>query len=320
MDWQDILKDYLSFTRRDRIAILVLLLIIVAVYFLPLFLSIRTPPASEPIDSSWITALKKLEQKGSESNQNGLYNRDKNDPSSTRRFEQGYNNTSAVKGVLFYFDPNTLKADGWKNLGVREKTIGTILKFLRKGGRFKKPEDLKKIYGIFPDEYERLAPFISIVTDQKTPVETVTGAPELKPVKPYTSRYSVIDINLADTSAFISLPGIGSKLAARIVNFRDKLGGFHSVDQVGETFGLPDSVFQRIRQYLKLENTSVKKININTASEDELKAHPYIRYVLARPIVAYRKEKGPFTKLDDLLKVMAVSEAIFKKIAPYLTL
>ena len=106
----------------------------------------------------------------------------------------------------------------------------------------------------------------------------------------------VIDINTADTSAFISLPGIGSKLAARIVNFRDKLGGFYSIDQVGETFGLPDSTFQKIKQYLKLENTSIKKININTATVDELKAHPYIKYSVANPIIAYRNEHGPFFK------------------------
>ncbi|HMK26573.1 MAG TPA: helix-hairpin-helix domain-containing protein, partial [Chitinophagaceae bacterium] len=134
----------------------------------------------------------------------------------------------------------------------------------------------------------------------------------------YTPRYPVIDINSADTTALIALPGIGSKLAARIINFRDKLGGFYSVTQVGETFGLPDSTFQKIKQYLKLENTSTRKININTATVDELKAHPYIRWSLANPIVAYRNEHGPFSKVEDIKKVMAVTDEIYNKIAPYL--
>jgi competence ComEA-like helix-hairpin-helix protein len=64
----------------------------------------------------------------------------------------------------------------------------------------------------------------------------------------------------------------------------------------------------------------VKKININTATIDELKAHPYIKYNLANPIVAYRNEHGSFSKIEDIKKVMAVTEEIYKKIAPYLSL
>jgi len=131
--------------------------------------------------------------------------------------------------------------------------------------------------------------------------------------------YNIIDINTADTAAFISLPGIGSKLAARIVNFREKLGGFYSIAQVGETYGLPDSSFQKIRQYLKLENMSIRKVNINTATIDELKTHPYIKWSLANPIVAYRNEHGPFSKVEDIKKVMAVTDEIYNKVAPYLT-
>jgi len=109
-------------------------------------------------------------------------------------------------------------------------------------------------------------------------------------------------------------------LASRIVTFRDKLGGFYSIEQVGETYGLPDSTFQKIKQYLKLDNPSVKKININTATVDELKAHPYIKFSLANPIVAYRNEHGSFSKIEDIKKVMAVTDEIYKKIAPYLSL
>jgi len=130
----------------------------------------------------------------------------------------------------------------------------------------------------------------------------------------------MIDINTADTSAFISLPGIGSKLAARIVTFREKLGGFYSVEQIGETYGLADSTFQKIKQYFKLDNASVKKININTATVDEMKSHPYIKYSLANPILAYRNEHGAFSKIEDVRKVMIITDQIYEKIAPYLTI
>jgi competence ComEA-like helix-hairpin-helix protein len=71
--------------------------------------------------------------------------------------------------------------------------------------------------------------------------------------------FEPVDINSADTTPFIALPGIGAKLAQRIIKFRDKLGGFYSIDQVAETFGLPDSTYQKIKPRLIIKNTTVKK-------------------------------------------------------------
>ena len=114
------------------------------------------------------------------------------------------------------------------------------------------------------------------------------------------------------------MPGIGAKLGARIINYRNKLGGFYSVEQVGETFGLPDSTFQKIKPYLEVDEM-VKKININTAELDELKAHPYIRYHLANAIVQYRKQHGSFRAVNDLSKIMIMDAENLRKMSPYLT-
>jgi competence ComEA-like helix-hairpin-helix protein len=166
-------------------------------------------------------------------------------------------------------------------------------------------------------------PYVKIESKNLIPNEQYASSKskdETQQAKIYPSKYTVIDINTADTSAFISLPGIGSKLASRIILFRDKLGGFYSIDQIGETYGLPDSTFQKIKQYLKIDNPSLKKIDLNTATVDDLKIHPYIRLSLANPIVAYRNEHGAFSKIEDIKKVMAVTDEIYKKIAPYLAL
>ena len=128
-----------------------------------------------------------------------------------------------------------------------------------------------------------------------------------------------IDINRADTTVFIALPGIGSKLASRIVNYREKLHGFHSVEQVAEVFGLADSTFQKIKPWLVINDTVIAKININTANSDDLKT-PYISYNLANAIYQYRLQHGSFTSLEDLKKIMLVSDAVFNKIIPYLTI
>jgi competence ComEA-like helix-hairpin-helix protein len=69
-----------------------------------------------------------------------------------------------------------------------------------------------------------------------------------------------------------------------------------------------------------VNSSSIKKININTATVDELKVHPYIKYGLANPIVAYRNEHGSFLRVEDIKKVMAVTEEIYRKIEPYLSL
>ncbi len=315
MGFRTFFIEYLSFTRKDLIAVAILFSLLVIVFFSPQLFRSNNSSRQVQTDTAWISAVKKLEVETSQTDNRG----DMAETGNASYYQ--YDRTSnayfaAGKPELFYFDPNKLTTEGWKKLGLRDKTIHTIQNYLAKGGHFYKPDDLGKIYGLRKEDFERLKPFIRIEQ---------THSNEHKPFKETTSsfaktsRYQPVDINDADTTAFIALPGIGSKLAARIVNFRDKLGGFHSISQVAETFGLPDSTFQKIKEYLMLENSSVKKININTATVDELKAHPYIRYSIANPIVAYRNEHGPFSKLEDLKKVMVVTEEVYNKVAPYLT-
>lgn len=319
MGWEKISTDYFTFTRKDRIAILVLVVLIVVVIFAPAVVSRSSAKSSASPDTVWMTAVKRLELK-EEENTDRFTDRPNRDNSSNYQYDRSDKEYfNRPKGELFYFDPNTLNGEGWKKLGLRDKTVKTIQNYLAKGGHFYKPEDLSKIYGLFEDEYARLEPFIRIEGNKTIHPLARENARALSPITK-TERYNIIDINTADTSAFITLPGIGSKLAARIVNFRDKLGGFYAISQVAETYGLPDSTFQKIKQYLKLDNPSKKKININVASVDELKAHPYIKYALANPIVAYRKEHGPFLKLEDIKKVMVVTEEVYQKILPYLSI
>jgi len=317
MNRKALLADYLSFSRRDRIGILALLAVVIGVFLLPTTLSTRSPSTPVRPDTTWIASLKRLEK--TEAERDGPDQRYKEDNSPA--YQDDRFNAQKKGRELFYFDPNTLSADGWQQLGLREKTIRTIQNYRDKGGKFRTPEDLQKIYGLFPDEFARLAPFITIGSGgekKDEPGSRVNAANGEKQSKIFTARFTIVDINTADTSELIALPGIGSKLASRIIHFRDKLGGFYSVSQVGETFGLPDSTFQKIKPYLKLDNAIHRKININKASLEELKAHPYIRYNLASPIIAYRDQHGSFVRVEDIRKVFVVTDEIYDKIAPYL--
>ena len=240
------------------------------------------------------------------------------------RYRGGYDDTrysseknyyTKSKGEVFYFDPNTATVSDWMRLGIREKTAETIQKYISKGGHFYKPDDIGKIWGLHKDDIDRLLPYVRIEDNEKDVANKSTG---------FVSAYNkppvqVVDINVSDTAAFISLPGIGSKLAQRIIAFREKLGGFYSVEQVKETYGLPDSTFQKIKSKLILSGSAVKHININTATLDEMKTHPYIRYNLANAIIQYKNQHGNFSSVTDLKKIMLVTDDIFNKVSPYLT-
>jgi len=224
-----------------------------------------------------------------------------------------------VKAEVFYFDPNTATSADWTRLGLRDKTIQTIHNYLSKGGKFYKPADIGKIWGMTPADVQRLMPYVSIKSDHPENSDFAKKAYANTSTAYAPKSYQPIDINLADTSEFISLPGIGSKLSNRIIAFRDKLGGFYSVDQVGETFLLPDSTFQKIKPRLVINNSKVKQININNASVDEMKTHPYLRYNLANAIAQYRQQHGSFNSIDEIKKIMLITEDVFAKIAPYLS-
>ena len=212
----------------------------------------------------------------------------------------------------FLFDPNTATAEEWKRLGIREKTAATIHRYLLKGGKFRNAEDISKIWGLHPDEIKRLIPLVRI--QQLAEAEKK----EFVPSHYERPKEKIISINTADTNALIALPGIGSKLAKRILNFRDKLGGFVSINQVGETFGLPDSTFQKIKKYL-VADASIRLININSCTVDELKAHPYLRYYLANAIVQYRIQHGNYEEVGDIKKILIMTDSVYLKIYPYLT-
>ena len=311
-----------AFPRKERRGVLLLLSVILLLCALPFFLPLvfkESIAGQVNIDSS----LARLQAKKETAKTSKKFQPQFEQDDERRPYDHpsAYSYTSYKgKRELFNFDPNTIDEAGWKKLGIRDKTIGIIINYRNKGGRFRQPEDIKKIWGLFPDEAERLLPFVRIEENREPQVAQQTFEKSLPNNNPaYTpKKYSTISINTADSALLVTMPGIAAKLGARIINYRNKLGGFYSVEQVAETFGLPDSTFQKIKPYLQVDEM-VKKININTAELDELKAHPYIRYHLANAIVQYRKQHGSFRAVNDLSKIMIMDAENLRKMSPYLT-
>ncbi len=327
---QNLIADYFTFSKSQRngifVAIAVMAVCAVVKFGYGFFFSSKTVPVDAEFAKK-VAALKLADTNSYANNyakNNKRYNNYNNNDDDDNYNEPSHKNGKyTIKGELFEFDPNTIDAAGWKRLGVRDKTIATIQNYLSKGGKFRKADDIKRIYGLFPDEAERLLPYVKIAGAENsayTPKTYDNTANESAPT--YTRpTYSpkTIDINTADTTALITLPGIGSKLAARIINYRDKLGGFSSVNQLAETYGVPDSTFQKIKAKL-VYNGGIRQLNINTADANTLKVHPYIKWNIANAIVQYRTQHGNYSSIADLKKIEIIDEQTFNKIAPYLTL
>jgi competence protein ComEA len=297
MSW---LKDYLSFSKRERNAFIGLLVIIAGFIFLPdLFERKKSPAVINDQVRKELAGLKN-ERPGNPSTEN-------------RDWQSIHGNPGQKEEIrLFEFDPNTLDEKGFITLGVPERTARTIINYRNKGGKFRKPDDLRKIYSLKREDADRIIPYISIAAgnDYHNPRYTGTYS------KTYFSRtITPIDINTATIDEWKSLPGIGEILSARIVRFRETIGGFSAIEQVAKTYGLKDSTFQLIRPFLQLAVPAVNRININTASEKELLECNGMSNDVAKAIVIYRKQKGRFESLSDLKKIVFINEEMFNRVA-----
>ena len=199
---------------------------------------------------------------------------------------------------LVPFDPNTAGEQQLLGLGLEEQVVSNLLKYRRAGGRFRRAADLKKIYGLKEEDFIRLQAFIRIEQ---------------------AHQHRKIDINTADSSHWKGLYGIGPVLAGRIVRFREALGGFADIEQVAQTYGLPDSTFSRIRSQLVSKTGNLEKIELNRAAEASLASHPYLNYRQARAIVRYREEHGFFTDVEALAATGVISPEDLQKLKPYLS-
>lgn len=230
-----------------------------------------------------------------------VYGIDSSDYKKYERFIQMESNNLEVKTYLFQFDPNVANRNEWDSLGVKSSVIDRISKFLSKGGRFYKAQDLMRIYDFDSLKYFDLEPYVNI------PKESI-------------AEKILVDINTADSTLLQTLPGIGSYFSQRIIDYRRKLGGFYDVDQLNDIRGLRMSRIDSIRLSLFVDAVGLHFININKASIDELNDHPYISYKEASDVVRLRKRKGPILDLETLNKKKVFSKSTFIRVKPYLIL
>lgn len=220
--------------------------------------------------------------------------------------ESNQQKTASSTPEPFLFDPNKATDSEFLQLGFSDKQITTIRKYMDKGGVFRDKVDFFKIRVISENQKRRLADWIVIESVQKA-----------EPKGKVALKTSTIEINSADSIQLKQLPGIGSVLSKRIVKYRDLLGGFYSVIQLKEVYGLSEQTISLIEGKVTVDVSQIRKLDVNFADANELSRHPYLKKNLASKIVKFRTKNGNISDVAILRDSMILNIDEYNRIKPY---
>jgi DNA uptake protein ComE-like DNA-binding protein len=130
---------------------------------------------------------------------------------------------------------------------------------------------------------------------------------------------SLVELNTADTATLKKVPGIGSVFASRIVKYRSLLGGFYSVTQLREVYGIDEERYLSLHTWFHVDTSFIAKLPINHLSSDTLSKHPYISYKQARVLQQLCRRKGRLDGWDNLRLLEEFSEADYERLYAYLS-
>ncbi|HEX2969397.1 MAG TPA: helix-hairpin-helix domain-containing protein [Bacteroidales bacterium] len=210
--------------------------------------------------------------------------------------------TTPDKEDFVSFDPNKAPYDTLVKAGFRDDVAGRIIAYRKKGGRFREPSDIRRIYGLDSTSASDIIPNIRI--------QSYTDSTQFQ-------KRTVLELNRCDSAMLERLPGIGPVLSSRIIRYRNLTGGFISVEQLKEVYGLSSETFEKIRPLITADTALVRKTNLNEADYGELIHLPYLKRYQVTDILNFRKLEGRINSLDDLVKNHILTDSIAKKIKPY---
>lgn len=291
---QDFLKRWFGYTRRERTGTFILVLIVIIVTIARIRL--LPGPVDEPVSSEGFSEAKNSDGYGSDLIPSDL--------------------VKPIEIRLKTFNPNTATAEELISLGLSERQSSTVINYREAGGVFSSPQDFRKIYGITPLQFDELIPYIIIPEVEKNFRGTTTiGKVTVKP----DSKSVICEINSADSSRLVELKGIGPVLSGRIIKYRRLLGGFVSVSQLTEVYGIDSALVKSLSKYLAVDSSLVTRIDINSSGYGDLVRHPYISPEQANLIIRYRSRVGFFSSGGELVINKIVTHNDFVRLTPYLT-
>lgn len=230
----------------------------------------------------------------------------------------------------FAFDPNTADSTQFLRLGLQPWQVRNIYKYRARGGVYRKKEDFARLYGLTVKQYRELEPYIQISDDYR-PASTLLTSADRPTEAPLPSTLTddptppsshprklapgeTVDLARADTTLLKQVPGIGPYFARRIVDYRDRLGGFYAVHQLMEIEGFPEQALD----YMELGESSIRKLRVNDLTLTQLRRHPYLSFYQAKAILDYRRLYGDLKDIAQLRLSKDFTDADLARLAPYL--
>ena len=289
------LKNFFTLNKNEQRGILVLLILIILVSGVN-FVVLPLLPKQEPVTSQ--AFQKEVAQFLN------AQKRQKDSVALLRLRNKGQLSRDQALQLLspFPFDPNQMDSATGAKLGLTAKQVSTITHYLKKGGRFSKKKDFKKMYCISDAEYQILAPYISIRKEKRA----------------HQVSYSVVQINNCTASDLTKKLHLYPSLARRVIKYRKLLGNFYTTDQLKEVYGFSAKTYTKVKMYVQCDSMKIKKIDLNHASFKTLLHHPYLDYKTTLQIVKTRDRLLNFRNLLQLKTQARIPDSVYNKIHHYL--
>ena len=254
-------------------------------------------------------------------------------------------NEAEVEEVVFKeFDPNKFSYEELREAGLPKEVAVGVVRWRSYGKVYRVKEDLALVSGMTDSIYVLLKPFIVIDPSvaakpkeyerkergeysiekpqpEQSQLPKTDSLSKPKPVKEepsFAHAEPLVELNSADTTALISVNGIGSKSAVEIVKYRDLLGGYHSVEQISELKCVTEQNYEKILQQIYCDSCEIRKIDINFAAPKVIARHPYVSAAALRKIIKQRQLKGGWSRIEEMVEDNILSEDEAKRLAPYL--
>ncbi|MDR1225328.1 MAG: helix-hairpin-helix domain-containing protein [Prevotellaceae bacterium] len=288
-----LLKEWFTFSRSERVGILVLAFLMLIFLVAPVVFRYVDNHHSNDYGAlrARVDSLVELLPNGADEIQ--------------QTKERWYTPAAKSEAKLFVFNPNTLSKDSLVLLGFSPKQADVLLRYRERGGRFRTADDFFKFSIVSSKQQERLSGVVNI------PVDTTMRYASQR------AAFTPVELNSADTAELRTISGIGAYYAQQIVMLREKLGGFVSAEQLLEIKYFDQEKLTRIQPRIAINENLVQRLRLLPEDELLLRKHPYIGPYAARGIVAYAKRKGSAPTLDELVSNNILTLAQAQKLKPY---
>ncbi|MBE0652225.1 MAG: helix-hairpin-helix domain-containing protein [Bacteroidales bacterium] len=294
------IREYFSLTVREKRSFLIILILLSGSIIFRIYISFREADTIELPDEqfkqvqSFVSSLEEIPQPV---------------PVKPKAFQ----NSKSILNRFVEFNPNTISLNELLDMGLDDFLAGNIIRYREAGGIFREPDDLSRIYGMDPEVYTRLEPFINFPDIIPMAESAFSNEAELKNVQLYIS-----EINSAEIRDFMRIAGMDPEVAGRIIRYRELLGGYCFYEQLKEVYGLFDTVRFRIIKEFSIDEAKIRKISLKTASYSELLRHPYLEKSHVNELFKLKDFYGDSIHFSHLVQNQSLPDSILHRIKPYI--